>query len=42
MMFNPKPYEFFPYTQIDIVWFGKEGAGGDKFSEKISKVQFTK
>jgi len=37
MMFNPKPYEFFPYTQIDIVWFGKEGAGGDKFSEKIFK-----
>lgn len=37
MMFNPEPWKFFPYTQIDIVWFGKEGAGGDKFSEKIFK-----
>lgn len=37
MMFNSEPWKFFPYTQIDIVWFGKEGAGGDKFSEKIFK-----
>ncbi|MGX9367355.1 RNA-binding domain-containing protein [Desulfoplanes sp. PS50] len=37
MMFNPEPSKFFPYTQIDVVWFGKEGAGGDQFSEKIFK-----
>ena len=37
MMFSKDPCKYFPYTQIDIVWFGSEGAGGDKFSEKISK-----
>ena len=37
MMFHPEPWKFFPYTQIDVVWFGKEGAGGDQFSEKIFK-----
>ncbi|TXT40585.1 MAG: ATP-dependent DNA helicase RecG [Comamonadaceae bacterium] len=35
MMFNPEPWRFFPAMQIDIVWFPKEGPGGDKFSEKI-------
>lgn len=35
MMFNPEPYRFFPVMQIDVVWFPKEGPGGDKFSEKI-------
>ena len=35
MMFNPQPYRFFPVMQIDVVWFPKEGPGGDKFSEKI-------
>lgn len=37
MMFNPEPYRFFPAMQIDVVWFPKEGPGGDKFSEKIFK-----
>ena len=37
MMFTKEPWKYFPYTQIDIVWFGAEGAGGDKFSEKIFK-----
>jgi len=37
MMFTKDPYKYFPYTQIDIVWFGADGAGGDKFSEKIFK-----
>lgn len=35
MMFNPQPYRFFPAMQIDVVWFPKEGPGGDKFSEKV-------
>ncbi|MFZ4859643.1 MAG: Fic family protein [Desulfuromonadaceae bacterium] len=35
MMFNPEPWRFFPVMQIDVVWFPKEGPGGDKFSEKI-------
>ncbi len=35
MMFNPEPYRFFPVMQIDVVWFPREGPGGDKFSEKI-------
>lgn len=35
MMFNPEPYRFFPVMQIDVVWFPKDGPGGDKFSEKI-------
>jgi len=37
MMFNPEPWRFFPATQIDVVWFPKEGPGGNKFSEKIFK-----
>ena len=37
MMFSKNPCKYFPYTQIDIVWFGSEGAGGNKFSEKIFK-----
>lgn len=35
MMFNPEPWRFFPVMQIDVVWFPREGPGGDKFSEKI-------
>ncbi len=34
LFFNPEPLKFFPVTQIDVVWF-PEGAGGDKFTEKI-------
>jgi ATP-dependent DNA helicase RecG len=37
MMFNPDPWRFFPAMQIDVVWFPKEGPGGNKFSEKIFK-----
>ncbi len=37
MMFNPEPHHFFPVMQIDVVWFSREGPGGDKFSEKIFK-----
>jgi len=35
MMFNPEPRRFFPVMQIDVVWFPREGPGGDKFSEKV-------
>lgn len=35
MMFNAEPWRFFPAMQIDVVWFPKEGPGGNKFSEKI-------
>ncbi|MHB8762841.1 MAG: hypothetical protein ACYDA8_00635 [Deferrisomatales bacterium] len=35
MMFHPEPHRFFPVMQIDVVWFPKEGPGGDKFSEKV-------
>ena len=35
MMFNPEPHRFFPVMQIDVVWFPKEGPGGDRFSEKV-------
>jgi len=35
MMFNPEPHRFFPVMQIDVVWFPREGPGGDRFSEKI-------
>src|SRR3990172_8071078 len=35
MMFNREPHRFFPVMQIDVVWFPKEGPGGDQFSEKI-------
>ena len=34
LFFNPEPHRFFPATQIDVVWF-PEGAGGDKFTEKV-------
>ena len=34
LFFNPEPHRFFPATQIDVAWF-PEGAGGDKFTEKI-------
>ena len=33
LFFNEHPREFFPATQIDVVWF-PEGAGGDRFDEK--------
>ena len=36
LFFNEAPDRFFPYTQIDVVWF-PEGAGGDRFDEKIFK-----
>lgn len=35
MMFNREPHRFFPVMQIDVVWFPKEGPGGDKFTEKV-------
>jgi len=34
LFFNEVPHRFFPATQIDVVWF-PEGAGGDRFEEKI-------
>lgn len=36
LFFNPEPEQFFPVTQIDVVYF-PEGAGGDHFEEKIFK-----
>ena len=36
LFFNEAPENFFPCTQIDVVWF-PEGAGGDRFVEKIFK-----
>ena len=36
LFFSAAPDRFFPYTQIDVVWF-PEGAGGDRFEEKIFK-----
>ena len=36
LFFNDTPDRFFPTTQIDVVWF-PEGAGGDRFDEKIFK-----
>ena len=36
LFFNETPERFFPYTQIDVVWF-PEGAGGDRFDEKVFK-----
>lgn len=36
LFFNEHPERFFPVTQIDVVWF-PEGAGGDRFEEKIFK-----
>ncbi len=34
LFFNETPERFFPALQIDVVWF-PEGAGGDRFEEKI-------
>ena len=34
LFFNDRPHDFFPATQVDVVWF-PEGAGGDRFEEKI-------
>ena len=36
LFFNKTPERFFPGVQIDVVWF-PEGAGGDRFEEKIFK-----
>ncbi|MCC6439600.1 MAG: transcriptional regulator, partial [Rhodanobacteraceae bacterium] len=36
LFFNEAPEHFFPGVQIDVVWF-PEGAGGDRFEEKIFK-----
>lgn len=36
MFFSEAPDRFFPYTQIDVVWF-YDGEGGDHFDEKIFK-----
>lgn len=36
LFFSDAPERFFPGTQIDVVWF-PEGAGGDRFEEKIFK-----
>ena len=33
LFFNDRPHEFFPATQIDLVWF-PDGPGGDYFEEK--------
>ena len=33
LFFNDRPNEFFPATQIDVVWF-PDGPGGDYFEEK--------
>lgn len=35
LFFNERPAQFFPATQVDVVWF-PEGAGGDRFEEKTS------
>ena len=34
LFFNDEPDRYFPGTQIDVVWF-PEGAGGDRFDEKV-------
>ncbi len=36
LLFNEQPEQFFPATQIDVVWF-PEGAAGDRFDEKSFK-----
>lgn len=36
LFFNEQPEQFFPATQIDVVYF-PDGAGGDHFEEKIFK-----
>ena len=33
LFFNDRPHDFFPATQIDVVWF-PDGPGGDQFEEK--------
>ena len=33
LFFNDRPHQFFPATQIDVVWF-PDGPGGDYFEEK--------
>ena len=33
LFFNDHPHEFFPATQIDVVWF-PDGPGGDHFEER--------
>ena len=33
LFFNDRPHDFFPATQIDVVWF-PDGPGGDRFEEK--------
>ncbi len=34
LFFHPEPHQFFPATQIDVVWFPK-GLGDDRFTEKV-------
>ncbi|SET06084.1 RNA-binding domain-containing protein [Thorsellia anophelis] len=36
LFFNEQPAQFFPVTQIDVVFF-PDGAGGERFEEKIFK-----
>jgi ATP-dependent DNA helicase RecG len=36
LFFNETPERFFPGVQIDVVWF-PDGAGGDRFEEKVFK-----
>lgn len=36
LFFNEAPEKFFPYAEIDVVWF-PEGSGGDRFDEKVFK-----
>ena len=33
LFFNDRPHEFFPATQVNVVWF-PDGPGGDHFEEK--------
>jgi ATP-dependent DNA helicase RecG len=33
LFFSEEPWRFFPYAQIDVVWF-PDGRGGDRFTEK--------
>lgn len=35
MMFNSEPHRFFNVMQIDVIWFPREGPGGNQFSEKV-------
>ena len=36
LFFNEQPEQFFPATQVDVVYF-PDGAGGDHFEEKVFK-----